>query len=513
MKWLPPRAAGSLFLGVALLQACAPPAGGSDAASPVDAASSALPRCVPGAAASCGCSDGRTGAQVCTADGVFGACACSGLPPDRNPPARCVPNMAVGCVCDDLRMGVQTCGADGSYGACRCPGSPSLDASVSPDASADASGAGDGGGCNPEGGIQCDGDWVGRCTPACTAAQCCSPQNGAFACVARDARGQCPAADLFIDADRVRTSATVQFRYFAPTNCALVERCVNGPGMRRLLRFDTRTPNQGTADMYLGAPSTTNPNFEYSTCHNHYHFNTYANYQLLATDGSVAARGHKQAFCLEDIDHANPMTGPAMARYTCGNQGISMGWADIYNSGLDCQWVDVTDVAPGSYVLRITVNEAHLLNESNYDNNVINVPVTISAPTPDELNTDPLRACAAPQMGLDRTCGWTLEGAHSCTPTARVTLGCSAACGLGTCTGDTMLRVYDGDRTAPGSLTPDLVALGQNDDSGCALPMGMTGNDLCSRVSFNCPASGRYTVLTAPYRSAERATCNLAVGP
>ena len=89
-----------------------------------------------------------------------------------------------------------------------------------------------------------------------------------------------------------------------------------------------------------------------------------------------------------------------------------------------------------------------------------------------------------------------------------VSAGCSARCSLGTCTGDTMIRAYEGDRTAAGALR-GMSPLSQNDDSGCP----GTGNDLCSRTQFNCPASGRYTVAVAPYRSAEMAVCNVATMP
>jgi len=44
---------------------------------------------------------------------------------------------------------------------------------------------------------------------------------------------------------------------------------------------------------------------------------------------------------------------------------------------LDCQWIDVTDVAPGPYIVSILVNAQHYLPESNYDNNEIRAQVTI----------------------------------------------------------------------------------------------------------------------------------------
>lgn len=53
---------------------------------------------------------------------------------------------------------------------------------------------------------------------------------------------------------------------FAADSCALVEGCGAAPGTRRRLRFDTTTPNYGTADLYFGNPSGV-PLFHYSECH------------------------------------------------------------------------------------------------------------------------------------------------------------------------------------------------------------------------------------------------------
>ena len=41
----------------------------------------------------------------------------------------------------------------------------------------------------------------------------------------------------------------------------------------------------------------------------------------------------------------------------------------MYVSGVDCQWIDVTDVRPGNYVLVIEVNPNRLVKESNFVNN------------------------------------------------------------------------------------------------------------------------------------------------
>ena len=56
-----------------------PPDGLSDSL-PVDQAStiSVVPLCIPGQSVGCACTDGRSGAQVCSGEGTFGPCVCTG---------------------------------------------------------------------------------------------------------------------------------------------------------------------------------------------------------------------------------------------------------------------------------------------------------------------------------------------------------------------------------------------------------------------------------------------------
>ena len=181
--------------------------------------------------------------------------------------------------------------------------------------------------------------------------------------------------DLTIDAERLGSSVVVRTKVFKANDCVVSEGCVAAPGKRKLLRFDVATPNIGDADLFLGSPIG-NPLFEYSPCHRHYHFNGYADYELLNLNGTNILTGRKQAFCLEDFARYYTNAGPA--KYTCSYQGISVGWQDIYGSYLDCQWLDVTDFAPGNYLLRVTINPQRILAESNYENNSATVPVTIT---------------------------------------------------------------------------------------------------------------------------------------
>jgi hypothetical protein len=243
----------------------------------------------------------------------------------------------------------------------------------------------------------------------------------------------------------------------------------------------------------------------------HYHFNTYAKYELLTSDEScVAAVGHKQAFCLLDYyDYPCDPTGtdpsvPDCRRiaggYTCSNMGIRRDAQDVYDASLDCQWIDITDVDPGDYVIRVRINTNHLLNESNYDNNEIRVPVTIPPPAA----VDVTAACGARTRSATRDCGWRLEGRHTCTAGARVRVGCSAACTLGSCTGDSILRVCD---VSVGNDCTAGVELASNDDSGCAM------GDLCSQLSFTCPAGGAYNVFRGSYDTGAASTCTVATVP
>jgi len=186
--------------------------------------------------------------------------------------------------------------------------------------------------------------------------------------------------DLTVDEQDLRASWIVQEQNFGANHCAVFEGCVSGTGPRKLLKFNTTTPNLGPGDAFIGNPIT-NPGMVFSECHQHYHFEDYADYRLLDMQGRLVARGHKQAFCLVDLYRPPGLNGASEPRFpSCSFQGISAGWADIYNRDLDCQWIDVTGVPDGRYVLEVNVNPARVLEEGNYSNNVARTEVCIGAP-------------------------------------------------------------------------------------------------------------------------------------
>lgn len=309
--------------------------------------------------------------------------------------------------------------------------------------------------------------------------------------------------DLTVDRDRMISDLTVQVVDFAADACELdpQEDCIGGPGERTLLRFAVETPNIGTDDLVLGMPTDDNDNFEYSSCHDHYHFRGYAEFRLVDAAGDDVAVGHKQAFCLLDSEPYltdDPTVG-TVARYWCGFQGIQRGWSDVYHTGLPCQFIDITDTPPGTYTLRVELNSERRLEELRYDNNLAEVDVTVGDPAL-EVPTEACDPGLSPRSvgQIDRECGWTPAETFDCTPGQLYRVGCSACAGIGSCTGDPMLRVCDP------------AAAGDN----CSHPARILENqdacDACPRVrDLECPASGRLAVYSAAREVGTSYTCAL----
>lgn len=217
---------------------------------------------------------------------------------------------------------------------------------------------------------------VYRCTPAVAGLDFDAPPPTPDS--PNDGPLGCDAPDLIIDESWIQPVSTDIF--VSQNTCELLEGCVGGLGWRTILRFSIVTPNIGSTDLVLGVAANNPDVFHYSECHAHYHFDEFARYELRDA-GGVVASGHKQAFCLlDDYSWAWPNTP---VEFDCANQGISRGFADSYESDLPCQWIDVTDVPPGDYTLRATLNQPRpdsalpLLNERDYDNNTVEVPVSL----------------------------------------------------------------------------------------------------------------------------------------
>jgi hypothetical protein len=200
------------------------------------------------------------------------------------------------------------------------------------------------------------------------------------------ALGSGSAPDLVVDGAAAQASAHVDQESFSATSCEVAEQCVRAPGLRTVLRFDGTIENLGDADLVIGSP-TQSGLFTQSTCHNVPLLKNIMLYELIdpqtgevvQADGTDVV-GRKQGFCMMDITQINA-TAP-QGRYDCNNQGITRGWADVYDADLECQLLDVTGVTPGDYQLRLTANPDGLFDESDPSNNTVSVPVSIPASVP-----------------------------------------------------------------------------------------------------------------------------------
>ncbi len=170
--------------------------------------------------------------------------------------------------------------------------------------------------------------------------------------------------------------------------CLIQEGCVSGYGTRQVIRFTTHIKNIGDFDYYIGSPPSSqqsNDQWEWDPCHGHWHYEGYAEYILFdMNDGTELPIGFKNGFCVMDLECDDGGT----FQYNCQNQGITAHCGDIYDSYLECQWIDVTDVEEGQYTLVIRVNwdespDALGNHEMSYDNNWAQVCIDLSR---DEVN-------------------------------------------------------------------------------------------------------------------------------
>lgn len=127
--------------------------------------------------------------------------------------------------------------------------------------------------------------------------------------------------------------------------------------------------------------------FSFHPAHNHWHFEHFADYELwtraayeawLASGraaGQPGWRGSKttgqgESFCVRDSLQLEPRaeSPDAPVYQDCGLdlQGISVGWADLYEFFLPEQWIELGDapLTDGEYVLRIVADPLNLIYES-----------------------------------------------------------------------------------------------------------------------------------------------------
>ena len=176
------------------------------------------------------------------------------------------------------------------------------------------------------------------------------------------------------------------------------------PG-RTLMRFSTEVANAGDGPLEIWGGSTSGNSqqvfqriyqeggdsrdtlageFVYHPGHGHIHFEGFATYHLLNSNGNVVASGGKTSFCLINIRQPFPgVTANADVVHgrggnSCGSiQGISAGYSDVYSASLDDQWIDVTNVPDGTYTLEIITDPDNNIEELDETNNRTSITVRL----------------------------------------------------------------------------------------------------------------------------------------
>jgi hypothetical protein len=343
-------------------------------------------------------------------------------------------------------------------------------------------------------------------------------------------------ADLQVLNDELAVNR-LTYRYISEDSCAIAEQCVGGSGFRRLLQFNASEKNVGAkplvignVDYFLDNPDTLTANanhhiYEYSACHMHYHFSHYATFSYAGqTD-----LGSKRAFCLESVArYSNNENSPTWSDFgSCHNQGISEGWGDQYNAGIECQWVDVTSfdtragaidqalglvsnpdgfLCEGSLVLQssgdIRWEETEFKTDQGetverpmcdfmdgwQDNNGTTLDVTLPLPGEGMVTSK----CTRGQIGKLRNCGFDYDDkVRACKPGEMFTLSCSVPVG----SAPQVVRVCEASKLLDTGL-----ACVHADELGSV----EIGPDPVS-LSFRCPRArdaaepgGRFALYTGP---------------
>ena len=163
--------------------------------------------------------------------------------------------------------------------------------------------------------------------------------------------------------------------------------------------------------------------------HSHFHLQDFMRYELRALDGRRVRSDRKQGFCLGDrFDNTGPTRLPAeparaVFRTRCGlglprlrnlTMGISVGYGDDYPVGLEGQFIDITGLASGRYVLVFRADPGRRLLDRHRDNDVASMLLRIEGGRRTQVrvlswcpNTD---TCTVPGRHRMSVPAWRIRG-------------------------------------------------------------------------------------------------------
>ncbi len=193
-------------------------------------------------------------------------------------------------------------------------------------------------------------------------------------------------------------------------------------GARRCLRFDQIIANTGEGPFELryrmnGMGTEQNliqriyrtdgsfedrlaDTYEFHAAHAHFHYKNFAQSRLWRSNQSgtrlgsePVVEGKKNGFCMIDVENVGfGKKGDAARTYyfprcnapteTEGSDvymvnGISVGWADVYNWFLADQYLEVSGLEDGYYLLETVTDPAKTVEESNERDNVVSILIEL----------------------------------------------------------------------------------------------------------------------------------------
>ena len=214
--------------------------------------------------------------------------------------------------------------------------------------------------------------------------------------------------------------------YFVPDGAGEAASCypeeMAEQGARRCLRFDQGAGNRGDGPFELryvmtrpGDPQLRQriyrsdgsyrdhiaDSWEFHPTHAHFHYKSFMSSRLWAADaagrrlGAAPARaGHKNGFCLIDVDNiAFGSKGDAAKTYNfprCNaptdvdaagahmTNGVSVGWADVYPWFLADQYIEISGLADGYYLLESMVDPDDRIIETDETDNISQTLIRLS---------------------------------------------------------------------------------------------------------------------------------------
>lgn len=114
--------------------------------------------------------------------------------------------------------------------------------------------------------------------------------------------------------------------------------------------------------------------FVWHASHDHYHYSDFADYTIapvrLPTGVIGQAVTQKTTFCMRDNEDITGATAdPIFTDCNQYQQGVSVGWADVYEAYLPDQYIDVNDLPAGTYQLSFVIDPRGYFVEGDRSNN------------------------------------------------------------------------------------------------------------------------------------------------